>query len=558
MVSRFLSRASRFPERQAYSVYPSGALKALGRLTWGEWLTQSRAVAGALLAQGARPGDRVAILSNNRPLWPITDLGVAMAGLITVGINTEAGPDHISHVLSDSGASLVVVDTLARLKTVRTIQGRSGQLFTIVCDDLDPFRTNAAEQLFEWQRWCAQGAEALETYGALREQRAARVDAISPDDIATLDYDNPGATGVQLSHRSALATTEALAGWLSAGEDDTSLAFQPFSQTTGKVAGMHLLIHSGASAALVESASELFVAAGQEEPTLVVGPARPFVKLYEAIELARDAKLQPRAVVAELLGARCRAAVVVGNALPHKVSIGLRNAGVALLAVYGKPEHLYICAHQPADVEGETIGRASFGNEIMIGVHDELQVRRNDQTFSGYFQRDEATRAAFTTDGEWWRSGEIAEIDDRGFVRIFGRLRDLVTLASGVKIDVTEIECALAETPLIAHAACFGNGRDYLVAVLSLRPKAVERWAQTRGLVAPWTALVQSHPVREELSLAIAAVNALLPAAGQVRKFAVTDQEFSVEGGELAPTHSLVRTVIEAEYRHVLNELYGS
>ena len=138
IVAQFINRASCDPERVAFTLYPMGALQPLGTLKWGDWLTSARAASGALLAQHAHAGDRVAIIANNREVWPVAAMAIAMCGMVTVAIPPNGSAEMVLAQLSDSGARFVIVDTVARFKMLRALQHRLPQPITIVCDDLEP------------------------------------------------------------------------------------------------------------------------------------------------------------------------------------------------------------------------------------------------------------------------------------------------------------------------------------------------------------------------------------------------------------------------------------
>jgi long-chain acyl-CoA synthetase len=556
IVSRFLDRAARFPERRAYTLYPTGALKALDAITWGDWVAGARSVAGALLAHRTKSADRVAIFAENRALWPVTHIGAAMVGAITVGIAPDADFDMLCAVLTDCSPAVVVVDTLARLKLVRAVQGQTAQLFTVVCDDLDPLRSSTAEGLVEWQRWCAQGADALKNYPALRELLRARVDAVVQSDIAVLDYCGHIVAGAKLSHANIMSSTEVLCRVLELSPDDATVAFESCAQAAARTLAIYALIDAGCRTTLVESRSDVFVATAVEQPTVFIGSLGPFVTLCEASELAGRTGDNASTAVSRLLGKHCRVAALYGAGFPRKVTTALRRAELNLLSIYGQRTHLCICVATPNDFEGESAGEPIAGNSIQIGAYNELFVAHNSQTFQGFFNRPVESAAAFTPDGTFLRTGDLVSRHGVGAVRIVGQVVDLITLASGVQVDIAQIEFALTQTPLVQHAVCFGEAREYLVAVLSLRRPAVEKWANAQGFVAPWTAMVQHHLVREELARAVALVNAAHPASSHVRKFAVTDGEFTVQSGELSGANTLVRGVVNAQFRHIVEELY--
>lgn len=557
IVSRFLTRASHSPEREAYTVHPTGAFQSLGTLRWGDWAAQARAVAGALIADHVQPGERLVVFANNRLLWPIAEMGAAMAGVVTVGVDASAGTDVVAAQLEDCNASVVVVDTLARLKMVRAIQTEYMKPFTVVCDDLEPMRSNSAERLFAWDTWCDNGATALESYALLRAELSRRVDAIVANAACTIFYGASSARGIVFTHHGLLHVTQALVTQLNMVDTDVVVCAEQIAQPFGRLLGLNSVIVSGCSASLMEDASSTLSVARELQPTIIAGGIRVMVKLNEAANAATVARDTITSPFQNTISHRIRVVLLPGDDLvdDHLVQL-LRDSRMPMSRVFGTPQHLLMCRSTTAEARDGSVGRAAPGTELRVAEHGELLVRRDNCTFKEFWQRDDETHAAFTGDGQWLCSGYIASVDSHGCYYLEGRSDDLITLASGLRVAVPAIEQALAETPFIQYAACLGQSREYLVAILSLRRNVVEAWAHSRGVVAPWGALVQTPMVRHELALAVARVNEQRLPHEHVRNFAVTDTEFSAHEGELTMANKVVRQVVETRFRHVLNELY--
>jgi long-chain acyl-CoA synthetase len=193
---------------------------------------------------------------------------------------------------------------------------------------------------------------------------------------------------------------------------------------------------------------------------------------------------------------------------------------------------------------------------VRIAADGELLVARSALTFSGYWRKPEATQAAFTADGEWLRTGDRAEQDADGVLRITGRVKELIALSTGRKIAPLPIEAALASSPYIAHAVCYGEGRKYLVALLSLRRTVVEAWAREQQVNVSWPALAHEPAVRALVDEIVTRVNAELARTDRIVRVAITDVEFTLERGELTPTLKVLRGVIAQRFVAVFEALY--
>ncbi len=570
LVHQFLARAARTPSTLAFRVYPASA-GATSEITWGEWADASRAIGAQLLRVGVAPGDRIAILAGNGPLWPIVDLAIQMVGAIGVGIYPASAPAQVTALLVDSGVSLALVAGDANRQTMLHARRASGRSFPIVTDA--PVKAiSVAKNVIEhadsavrflndasWHDWQRDGAAALATSAARRAELDARTGAIALDDIVALIYTS-GSTGAPkgacISHRYLAASAASIVEVLSLSSDDRALSFLPFSHAAERVFGQCTRIATGMATALIEDPSNLFTVAREFEPTLLGGLPRIFERLYEATEVARRDGSDPRAAIAQRIGNCCRLATSGGATMPSDIAKTLATLGLPILGAYGQTEHLCVAMNRPSRVRFDTVGPPMPGTKVRVADDGELLVERSALTFSGYWGDPDATRSAFTDDGVWLRTGDRATLDADGMVRITGRMKELIALSTGRKIAPTPIESALASSPFIAHAICHGEGRKYLTALLSLRRPVVEAWARANGLAVEWPSLAEHPRVRDLLTDAVNEANANIARTDRIQRFAVTAQAFTVESGELTPTLKLIRRVIGERFAHSFDALY--
>lgn len=525
IVHQFVQRAARTPEAMAFAVYAPGAARATRTFTWGEWHTASRALAAHLVLADVAAGDRVAILSANTPLWPIADMAVQMIGAIGVGINPASTPAQVSTLLNDCGATL-----------------------TLAADEET------------WSAWVAHGIDALASDASLQAKLDQRLSAIAPDDLAAIIYTSGStgeAKGACISHRYLAASAASIITVLEFTADDRALSFLPYAHAAERVFGLCSRIASGMPAALIEDPADLFRVAVDFEPTVFGALPRIFERLYEAVEVARHRGDDPRAALASRIGRRCRVATSGGASMPSAIARELADLGVTILGAYGQTEHLCIAMNRPSHVRFDTVGLPMPGTTVRISEDGELQVARGPLTFSGYWNNAAATRAAFTEDGQWLHTGDLAELDTDGTLRITGRRKEIIALSTGRKVAPLPIETALTASPYIAHALCHGEGRKYVTALLSPRRAVVEAFARAQALPTPWPALLDEPVIRALFQAAVDAVNADLARPDHVQRFALTDHEFTHAGGELTPTLKLVRHVVNARFASTFDALYG-
>ncbi len=550
---RFLECCDRFPDAVAYAVYPTGARTPSRVLTWGEWRDASLACAARLVNAGIVPGDRVAILAGNRLLWPVVDVALHLVRAVGVGLYPTSAPTQIAALLRDSGARLLFTDSAAHVAEIRAAGDPVVAGIAIVVDGA------RGGEGTTFAGWCDEGAQLLRD-GSTTTLLEARIASIVPDDPAALIYTS-GSTGEPkgacISHRYLAASAASIAEVLRIDADDRSVSFLPYSHAAERIFGQCTRMLSGMSAALVEDPTDVFPVCAHFRPTVFGGLPRLFERLYEATEVARAHGTDPRDAIAARLGPDVRLATSGGAALPQRVAETLDALGLPILGAYGQTEHLCIAMNRVDAIRFDTVGTPMPGTTVRIADDGELLVRRSALTFSGYWNKPEDTKAAFTDDGLWLRTGDQAAIEADGSLRITGRVKELIALSTGRKIAPLPIEAALTDSPFIAHAVCHGEGRKFPVALLALRRDMVTAWASAQQLSLPWSELAQHAALRALVQDEVDRVNATLARTDRIQSFAITDAEFSVAGGELTPTLKLVRRVIDTRFASVFDALYA-
>lgn len=570
-------------------------------LSWRAWHTAALDVATAIIAAGGARGAALAILAGNRVLWPLAELGGALVGLVTVGIYPTSAPAQVRALLQDAEVSLLVVDSVEQLAKVREATAEWDTPLLVVADVTDDCLRPALGAVREvsWAAFAADGARLRAARAPAAQALEARRGSIAEEDIAMLIYTS-GSTGepkgARISQRCVIESARSVRDTLALTDEDSSLSFLPYCHAGERLFGLYTRILCGMSATLVGDPSEIWQAQAAAAPTLFGGMPRFFEKVHETLLAARSdaspevATRWDRAVAVgrersrlrqdgialpapvdaawrhdlsvirptldRHFGARLRLATSGGATLPLEVAEYLDACGVPVLGAYGQTEHLCAAFNRPGHYRHDSVGVAMPGTTIRIGDDGEVQLHRSALTFSGYHGRPEESRAAFTDDGEWLRTGDLGTLDADGFLRITGRIKELIALSNGKKVAPLPLEGRLCAGDFIAHAVVHGEGHPYLVALLALRWSLVERWQRSCGIVASRDDIVQHPALRAVLDAEVARANAEVSRPEQVRKYAVLAHDLTVDADEITATHKVRRAVVIDRYRPLLESLY--
>jgi len=552
--------------------------------SWAEARADVLALAAGLRALGLKPGDRVMIVSENRPEWAIADLAAMASGGVSVpAYTTNTSADHL-HILNNSGARFVVTSTRQLTEKVMAAACQAACPPTIIAMDPPPVK-QASCPLLSW-------ADALKLgqgfEGVLEEGKR--------DDTACIIYTSGtgGAPrGVMLSHGALLA--ECVGAWhlleSIASDNEKFLSFLPLSHSYEHTVGLIFPISIGAQIYYAESIDQLAANMAEIHPTIMTAVPR----LYESMRakilhaVARQggakAKLFMKAVelgtrryeqgrlglldsmadkaldrlvrgkVRARFGGRLKALVSGGAPLSYEVGVFFTALGVRILQGYGQTEAApAISCNPPHKIKIDTVGPPLAGVEVRIGEDGEILVK-GGLLMQGYWNDPAGTHQAIR-DG-WLHTGDIGEIDADGYIKITDRKKDIIVNSGGDNISPQRVEGFLTLQPEIAQAMVLGDRRPHLVALLVPDTAWAEAWAKQRGRNADLVELIGDAEFRQAINVAVDRVNKSVSAIEKVRRILLTAEGFTTDNGMLTPTLKIRRHVIRQRYGADLEGLYG-
>lgn len=561
--------------------------------SWAETARQVAILAAALRAQGIQPGERVMLVSENRPEFCVADLAIMAAGAVSVPTYTTNTPRDHGHVMQDSGAAAVIVSTarLARALMPAVIASNTVRL-VIGIEPLRPIQ-NENIALFQWD----DVMERYENDEMATPQTCAAAVTASRDDLACLIYTSGtgGAPrGVQQHHGAILTNVEGCAdiiasdfGW----EEEIFLSFLPLSHSYEHSAGQFFPIGMGAQIYYAEGLDKLAANIEEARPTIMVVVPRLFevlrTRVIKAIEKqgrfpnmlleqalrigamrAAGQKLRPWDKALDLLlertirpkvrarfGGRIKALVSGGAPLNPEVGNFFSALGLTLLQGYGQTEAgpVISVTRPKTGLKMDTVGTPLKNVEVRIAEDGEILVR-GEIVMHGYW-RNPAESARALQEG-WLHTGDIGEYDEGGRIRITDRKKDLIVNDKGENVSPQRIEGMLTLQEEIAQAMVSGDKRPYLVGLLVPDGEWMASWARARGVPADLATLRDDPAFHAALREAVDRVNAEVTVTERVRRFIIADEPFSIENQMLTPSIKIRRHVIRDTYQPRLDALY--
>jgi len=562
-------------------------LEGHATLSTEEFFARTSSLAVGLEKLGVGRGDRVMLLTDNRPEWHMVDLATIDLGAADVPIYGTLTPAQVAYQVQDSGSKVAVAENADQMAKFLEIQDQCPGLSHLIQIEgpraagvltleevIDSGRSGDAEDLF-WQR----------------------ADRVSAEDLLTLIYTS-GTTGkpkgVTLTHENLVRNVLPSAERATVGPEDFCLEFLPLCHVFERMLG-YLYMYRGVTKAYC-SVYHVGDLVATIRPTVFASVPRIYEKVYDKVmdkvnnapavrralfdwAVGTGRKAYPKVLagdapgglgytvadklvlskVREALGGRLRFCISGGAPLPLFINEFFHSIGIRILEGYGLTETSPVIA-----VNGlaggmtklGTVGKPISNVEVKIAEDGELCVK-GPSVMKGYWELPEKTAEVFDADG-FFLSGDIAEIDGDGFIRITDRKKDLIVTGGGKNIAPQPIEAELKRSPLVDNAVIIGDRRPYLVVLLSPNTEELEKWAKNEGIEFSTTEEMTRHPkLAEAFADVVETTNSTLASYEQIKKHVVLPLMLSIEDGTLTPTLKVKRRVVETQYSDLIEQLYA-
>ncbi|PYQ49525.1 MAG: long-chain fatty acid--CoA ligase [Acidobacteria bacterium] len=513
-----------------------------------------------LRALGVEKGDRVALLSENRPEWAYADLATLCVGAVDVPIYPNLPSAQVLYVLNDSQAKVALVSTPAQARKLAEVRAKAPHLRHVI-----RFDEPALEGTASLAEVRAKGASAL---AADREAVKRRAAEVQPDDLATLIYTS-GTTGdpkgVMLVHSNIVSNMHAcLSAFGDFGPGDTALSFLPLCHIFERMGGHYLMLQQGVTIAYAESVDRVPANMVEVRPTLMLSVPRLYEKMYARVreKVAGDSALRQR-IFRWALGVGRRAFQArlagqpLGAGLKLQHALADRLAFAKIRARTGGRVRLFVSGGAPLAREiAEFFGAVGLTILEGYGLTETSPVIAVNMPGAIKPNKPEATAEAIDAQG-WFHTGDVGHLDEDGFLVITDRKKDIIVTSGGKKVAPQPIENVLKTNPLIAEIVMIGNKRNFPSALVVPNFDALEKWAREHGVSAASHAELVADPrVVELYDRTITELTGHLAQFERIKKVALLPHEFTLEAGELTPTLKVKRRVVEQKYKDVIDRLY--
>jgi len=557
-----------------------------------EFYEKVRQVTGGLVKLGVQKGDRIGLLSENRPEWAICDLAILAIGAINVPFYPALPSAQIGYLLNDAGVRVLIVSNAQQLGKVLSILEKAPTVSKLIVLEASG-RSDAG--ILEFTEVLELGRRALQADPLLYEGSCKQVKS---EDLASIIYTS-GTTGtpkgVMLSHSNIVSNVLACAEIFRIDETDIALSYLPLCHIFERTVD-YLMMYRGATIAYAEKPETVAQNLLEVRPTIVASVPRLFEKVYTRIMEAVDksssqkkklmrwalqvgkehsqlilanrsvpAGLELRHRIANLLvlsklraklGGRLRYFISGGAPLDKNLAEFFYGIGVLILEGYGLTETSPVIAVNRIECfKFGTVGKPIPNVEAKISDEGEI-LTRSGSVMVGYYHREKETEEAIR--GGWFHTGDIGHFDDEGFLQITDRKKDIIVTASGKNVAPQKIEGLLKGSPNFLNTVVVGDKRSYVSALIVPDVDKITTYAKNRNIhFNNYSELIASPQIHDFLMEQIRMSTRDLAPFEQVKKIVILESDFSVESGELTPTMKVRRRVIESKYKALIDKLYA-
>ncbi len=545
-----------------------------------------------LMELGIKPGDRVAIISENRPEWAITDYAILTARCADVPIYPTLPAPQVAYILNDSAVCAVFVADREQYNKVVQSRNDLPQLRHIISfdDALNEPEVTGLSELIQ------RGGASEPDYPDYQRDACS----IDRDALATLIYTS-GTTGdpkgVMLSHHNLTSNVEAALKAVQIGPDDSCLSLLPLSHSFERMAGHYTMFHAGTTINYAESIEQVPANLLEVKPTIVLAVPRLFEKIYARVlenamaggalkrriffwaqrtaefwaerklsqepvhfGLALKKNVADRVVFSKLqarTGGRIRFFVSGGAPLSPDIARFFYAAGLPILEGYGLTETSPLVSVNPLEApQMGTVGPPVPGVEVRVAADGEILVR-GPNIMMGYYNRPEDTEDAIDSEG-WFHTGDVGTKGTDGYVSITDRKKDIIVTAGGKNIAPQPIESMVKTNKFVLNAVLIGDKRKFPIMLIVPEAEAVQKWAAERRISTGSDELLQHTDVVAMLEREVMGSLRDLASYEMPKKVLVVPDDFTIDGGELTPKLSVKRRVVEEKYRERIEEVYAA
>jgi len=563
-------------------------------ISWNQMNEMVRNLGLFLINRGIQPGDKVALFSPNRYEWWVADLAIISIGAVNVPIYATNSAEEARYIIDNSDSKMCFVGTRDHMEKILQVKPKLPNLGEIIAfDEITPL----PEGVLNLRNAFEEGKSFKN-----KDEFDRRIPPIQMDDVATIIYTS-GTTGnpkgVMLTHRNFVSNVQQAENvdphFLKG--DHIFLSFLPLAHSLERTVGYYCPLYLGKKVAFAESTDKLLENFQEIRPTFLVSVPRIYEKVHAgitakvasappikkalfnwAMDIAKEnlkyvcedkkpdgwfafkLRLADKLIFSKLKAAlgmdRLVAAISGGGPLSVSDAEFFLGMGIKVLEGYGLTETTpIVTANKPKLIKPGTVGPAVRDTVIKLGRDGEILIK-GPQVMKGYYKNPEATRDVFTKDG-FFRTGDIGEFDKDGYLRITGRIKDIIVTSGGKNISPQNIENKLLLSPLIEQVAVIGDNRKYLSALVVPAFSTLEAWAKENNIPFSNRKELVSHPeVYKLYEREIAELMKDFGRVEQIRKFTLLDSEWSQETGELTPTMKVRRNIIQKKYADLIEAMY--
>jgi long-chain acyl-CoA synthetase len=587
VASLFLDACAKYADTDALRVKNGDDWTAT---SWAGFGSRARDFAKGLIALGLQPGEFVNLIGSNDPLYAISDFGVLLAGGVPVSLYNTLAPEQVEYIVNHSQGKYVICENRDYLERFLKIQNEIPDVRKVIMwRDAEEFADN--EWIVSFDDVVSDGASVADT------QVDERVKAIEPEDLTTLIYTS-GTTGppkgVMVTHRNVCWTLESFMKVMPLPQGARQISYLPLAHIAERMVGHYGPLRLGSVVSFCPDARLIGKYLQDVRPDWFFAVPRIWEKLHQGLQNAIAASPDDQKKAAEdALAVRREAVRLEMNGQPvpadlreraeaakpvvdfirqlvglDKVDVAGTGAapiateileffwalGVQLFEVYGQSEDTGPTSwNRPGAVKIGTVGPSIPGVEVKLAEDGELLVKGGNVT-NGYYKEPELTAETFI-DGYLY-SGDIAEIDERGFIKIVDRKKEILITAGGKNVAPSNVENLLKQHPLVGQACMIADKRAYATALVALDPDDAVAWAKSHDKPSDVATLSQDPDVIADIQKHVDVMNTKVHNESQIRKFVVLPAPWGVESGEVTPTLKMKRKVVNQKFEDEIESMY--